>query len=252
MVGLKDTIWYTDKIGLSLRRKERRKKRKKAVPPPMKEQSLDNLWLAQMLFDLGAVQFGNFTVSESAVSSPVFVNPKVLISNPTALRVASKLMQQEISLAQSLRRPRVHPFGVVAGVPVGGLILACAYSLETNIPLIYARSHPEGTGKRGIEGHFTPGDTALIIDDLITRGSSALETAALLEENALKVKDVIVLIDREHGAAERLRHHGYNLISILKLDIMLNHYMSSGLISEETYRTCAEYLRAKQIENHSL
>src|SRR5579871_3770480 len=218
----------------------------------MKEQSLDNLWLAQALYDLGGVQFGNFTVSESTVSSPVFVNPKVLISNPTALRVASKLMQQEISLAQSLRRPRVHPFGVVAGVPVGGLLLATAYSLETNIPLIYARIRPEGTGKRGIEGHFTPGDSAIIIDDLITRGSSILETAELLEENGLKVKDVIVLIDREHGATERLRHQGYNLISILKLDVMLNHYMSRGLISEETYHTCAEYLRSKQGENRNL
>ncbi|WP_242527449.1 orotate phosphoribosyltransferase [Ktedonosporobacter rubrisoli] len=216
-----------------------------------KEQSLDNLWLAQILFDLGGIQFGNFTVSESAVSSPVFVNPKVLISNPTALRVASKLMQQEINLAQSLRRPRVHPFSVVAGVPVGGLLLASAYSLETNTPLIYARIRPEGTGKRGIEGHVNKGDTALIIDDLITRGSSILETAALLEENDLKVKDIIVLIDREHGAAERLRRHGYNLMSILKLDVMLTHYMSKGLISEETYRTCAEYLRRKQGENHN-
>ncbi len=168
-----------------------------------KEQSLDNLWLAQTLFDLEGVKFGNFTVSESTVSSPVFVNPKVLISNPTALRVASKLM-------------------------------------------IYARTRPEGTGKRGIEGRFSPGDTALIIDDLITRGGSVLETAKLLEEDGLKVKDVIVLVDREHGATERLRHHGYNLISILKLDVMLNHYMSRGLISEETYQTCAEYLRAKQ------
>lgn len=211
-----------------------------------KEQSLDNLWLAQTLFDLEGVKFGNFTVSESTVSSPVFVNPKVLISNPTALRVASKLMQQEIDLAQSLRRPRVHPFAVVAGVPVGGLLLASAYSLETNIPMIYARTRPEGTGKRGIEGRFSPGDTALIIDDLITRGGSVLETAKLLEENGLKVKDVIVLVDREHGATERLRHQGYNLISILKLDVMLNHYMSRGLISEETYQTCAEYLRAKQ------
>ncbi|GHO82858.1 orotate phosphoribosyltransferase [Dictyobacter formicarum] len=216
-----------------------------------KEQSLDNLWLAQILFDLGGVQFGNFTVSESAVSSPIFVNPKVLISNPTALRVASKLMQQEINLAQSLRRPRVHPFSVIAGVPVGGLLLATAYSLETNIPLIYARSRPEGTGKRGIEGHFKQGDTAIIIDDLITRGGSILETTSLLEENGLKVKDVIVLIDREHGAAERLRRHGYNLISILKLDVMLTHYMSKGLITEETYRTCAEYLRAKQGEPHT-
>ncbi len=216
-----------------------------------KEQSLDNLWLAQILFDLGGVQFGDFTVSESAVSSPVFVNPKVLISHPTALRVASKLMQQEINLAQSLRRPRVHPFTVVAGVPVGGLLLASAYSLETNIPLIYARIHPEGTGTRGIEGRFTRGDTALIIDDLITRGSSVLETAALLEENGVKVKDVLVLVDREHGAAEHLRRRGYDLMSILKLDVMLNHYMSKGLISEETYRICAEYLRGKQGENHT-
>ncbi|HXL35898.1 MAG TPA: phosphoribosyltransferase family protein [Ktedonobacteraceae bacterium] len=211
-----------------------------------KEQTLDNLWLAQTLFDLGGVQFGNFTVSESAVSSPVFVNPKVLISNPTALRVASKLMQQEINLAQSLRRARAHPFAVVAGVPVGGLLLATAFSLETNIPMIYARVRPEGTGKRGIEGRFNMGDTALIIDDLITRGSSVLETAELLEENKLKVKDVIVLVDREHGATERLRRRGFNLISILKLDIMLNHYMSRGLISEETYNICAEYLHSKQ------
>jgi len=216
-----------------------------------KEQSLDNLWLAQMLFDLGAVQFGNFTVSESAVSSPIFINPKVLISNPTALRVAGKLMQQEINLAQSLRRARVNPFNVVAGVPVGGLILAASYSLETSTPMIYARIRPEGTGKRGIEGRFTKGDTALIIDDLITQGSSTIETAALLEENGLKVKDVLVLIDREHGAAERLRQHGYNLMSILKLDVMLTHYMSKGLISEETYRTCAEYLRDKQGENYN-
>ena len=217
-----------------------------------KEQSLDNLWLAQTLYDLGGVQFGNFTVSESAVSSPVFVNPKVLISNPTALRVASKLMQQKMNLAQSLRRPRVHPFAVVAGVPVGGLLLASAYSLETNIPLIYARIRPEGTGKRGIEGRFNAGETALIIDDLITRGSSILETAELLQENGLKVKDVIVLVDREHGAAERLRRHSYNLMSILKLDVMLTHYKSRGLISEETYNICAEYLRGKQGENHTI
>jgi orotate phosphoribosyltransferase len=233
-------LWYTKKNNSFFARKD---------AEVAKEQSLDNLWLAQILFDLGGVQFGNFTVSESAVSSPVFINPKVLISNPTALRVASKLMQQEINLAQSLRRVRVHPFTVVAGVPVGGLLLATAYSLETNIPLIYARVRPEGTGNRGIEGRVEQGDTAIIIDDLITRGSSILETAGLLEESGLKVKDVIVLIDREHGAAERLKRHGYNLISILKLDVMLTHYMSKGLISEETYRTCAEYLRSKQGEN---
>lgn len=250
-----DILSTVEAYGAKVHSKERRRcllsrgSRSTASAEVAKEQSLDNLWLAQILFDLGGVQFGHFTVSESAISSPVFVNPKVLISHPTALRVASKLMQQEINLAQSLRRPRVHPFSLVAGVPVGGLLLATAYALETATPMIYARIHPEGTGKRGIEGRFYQGDTALIIDDLITSGSNALETAGLLEENGLKVKDIIVLIDREHGGAERLHRHGYNLTSILKLEVMLNHYMSTGLISDETYRTCAEYLQSKQSEN---
>lgn len=213
-----------------------------------KEQTLDNLWLAQMLYDLGAVQFGDFTVSDTTVNSPVFINPKLLVGNPTALRVAVKLMEQEISMAQSLFRPRVHPFEIVAGVPVGGLLLATAYSLETNIPMIYARSHPEGTGKRGLEGRYEPGDTALLIDDLITKGSSILETAQLLAEHGVTVKDVIVLIDRGQGATERLKQHGLNLMSIIKLDVMLTHYASKGLITEAMYQKCVEYLHENQVE----
>ncbi len=213
-----------------------------------KEQTLDNLWLAQTLYDLGAVQFGNFTIGESTISSPVFINPKLLIGNPAALRVAAKLIQQEINLAQSMRRPKVHPFELVAGVPVGGLLLGTAYSLETNIPLIYPRLRPEGAGKRGIEGRYWEGARVLIIDDLITRGGSILESARFLEEHGLIVKDVIVLIDRGQGGAERLHQRGYNLMSILKLDVMLNYYyMTKGLISEETFRRCMDYIQANQV-----
>jgi orotate phosphoribosyltransferase len=211
-----------------------------------KEQTLDNLWLAQMLFDLKAVQFGNFTLSETTISSPVFINPKMLIGNPAALRVASKLIQQEINLAQSMRRPKVHPFELIAGVPVGGLLLGTAYSLETNIPLIYPRLRPEGTGKRGIEGRYWKDARVLIIDDLITRGGSILDTAHFLEQHDLIVKDVIVLIDRGQGAAERLHQHGYNLISILKLDVMLNYYVNKGLISDTVFRHSMEYIQANQ------
>ncbi len=71
-----------------------------------KDQPLDNQWLARALWDLGAVTFGDFTLGGSTVNSPVFINPKLLISNPMALSVATKLMVQEIELAQSLRRSR--------------------------------------------------------------------------------------------------------------------------------------------------
>jgi orotate phosphoribosyltransferase len=211
-----------------------------------KEQSLDNLWLAQTLYDIGAVQFGEFTVSESAAKSPVFVNPKKLVSSPMALRVAAKLIEQELQLAMALRRPKAHPFEVVAGIPVGGLLLAEAYVLETSTPMIYPRMMQQGTGTRGIEGTYAPGTRALIIDDLVTTGSSIVETARFMAEHDIVVKDAVVLIDREQGAFHQLKSYGYNLISILKLEVMLNHYHAQHLIDESLYQRCVTYLREHQ------
>lgn len=208
-----------------------------------RDQTLDNLWLARALWELGAVTFGDYTLGGSTVNSPVFVNPKLLISNPTALRVAAKLMYQEVTLAQSLRRTKSQPYDVVAGVPVGGLLLAAAYSLESSTPLIYPRTKPEGTGARGVEGRYSPGSRALLVDDLITGGRSVLETAAFLDEHGVKVHDAVVLVDRDQGAAARLKHAGIHLISILKLDVMMNSYRSLGLIDEEQQQRYLSYTR---------
>ncbi len=211
-----------------------------------KDQALDNLWLARALYDLGAVTFGDYTLGGTTVNSPVFINPKLLISNPTALRVAAKLMYQEVTLAQSLRRAKTQPYDVVAGVPVGGLLLATAFSLESSTPLIYPRTRQEGTGARGVEGRYTPGARALLIDDLITGGSSILDTARFLAEHGIQVHDAVVLIDREQGAYTRLKHAGINLISILKLDVMMNHYHSNGLIDDEQYQRYLDYVQANR------
>ncbi|HEU5348844.1 MAG TPA: phosphoribosyltransferase [Ktedonobacterales bacterium] len=208
-----------------------------------RSQALDNLWLARALYDLGAVSFGDFTLGDSTTNSPVFINPKLLISNPMALRVAAKLMHQEVTLAQSLRRARVHPYDVVAGVPVGGLLLATAFSLESSVPLIYPRLKPEGTGPRGIEGRFQPGMRALLVDDLITGGRSILETARFLAEHDIIVHDALVLIDRDEGAHARLKAQGINLISILKLDVMMNLYSAAGLIDPDEYQRYVEYTK---------
>ena len=208
-----------------------------------RSQALDNLWLARALYDLGAVSFGDFTLGDRTTNSPVFINPKLLISNPMALRVAAKLMHQEVTLAQSLRRAKVHPYDVVAGVPVGGLLLATAFSLEASVPLIYPRLKPEGTGPRGIEGRFQPGMRALLIDDLITGGSSILETAQFLEEHNVTVHDALVLIDRDEGAHARLKAQGINLISIIKLEVMMTLYANAGLIDPDEYQRYLDYVK---------
>lgn len=217
-----------------------------------RSQALDNLWLARALYDLGAVSFGDFTLGGTTTNSPVFINPKLLISNPMALRVAAKLMHQEVTLAQSLRRARVHPYDVVAGVPVGGLLLATAFSLESSVPLIYPRLKPEGTGPRGIEGRYRSGMRALLIDDLITGGRSILETATFLEEHDIVVHDALVLIDRDMGAHARLKAQGINLISIIKLDVMMKFYSSAGLIDPDDYQRYLTFAKQNTLSRSAL
>lgn len=212
----------------------------------MNDQPLDTLWLARAIFDLGGVTFGDYTLGGSTVNSPVYINPRALISNPEALKVAVRLMAQEVALAQSLRRSHAQPYDIVAGVPTGGLLLATAFGLETNTPLIYARMQPEGTGQRGIEGRHIEGARALLIDDLITGGATMTAMARFLAENDVTVHDAVALVDRQMGARSRLKRAGVNLISIIKLDMMMNLYFESKLITDEQHEAYLAYVQANR------
>ena len=202
-----------------------------------------NLWLAQALWKLGAVQFGSFTVGRTTVDSPVYLNLRLLISNPTALWRAAHVILDEVLALQAMRNPQIAPFDFVAGVPFGGLHLATAFSLTAKVPMIYV--HPKD-GESVIEGLWDTGQRVLIIDDLITTGGSILETTRLLEDAGLICRDVVVLLDRQQGARERLRRHGYNLISILGIEPLLNHLMSTGKIKEDSFRRSIEYIHEHQ------
>lgn len=204
-----------------------------------------NLWLAETLWKLGAVQFGKFTLGRTTVDSPVYVNLRLLISHPTALWRAAHIILDEIQALQQMLNPQVHPFDLVAGVPFGGLHVATAFSLTAKVPMIYLHPRLDDLGK-DVEGIYHPNQTALIMDDLLAGGGSILETAIQLGEAGLIVQDAVVLLDRQQGGQERLRQQGINLVSLLTLEVLMNHLMSSGKISEDWYRKTMEFLQTHQ------
>ena len=199
-----------------------------------------NLWLAKELWDLGAVQFGNFNIGRT-LHSPIYLNPRLLVSNPQALARVARVIKEETETMLSMRNPALSPFSLVAGVPFGGLHLATAFSLAAKVPMIYLHPRKDGQGNV-IEGNYLPGQTELVIDDLITGGTSVVETAQELRAAGLMVRDAIVLLDRHQRGRERLRAHGINLHAMLELKTLLNYLMSHGKISEENYRLSIDYL----------
>ncbi|MDZ7729395.1 MAG: phosphoribosyltransferase family protein [Dehalococcoidia bacterium] len=187
-------------------------------------------------------------MGRTAVNSPVHINVRRVISNPTVLNRCARIIRQELETLLSMRNPHVQPFTLVCGVPFGGLHVATAFSLSANVPMIYI--HPPATDKADvIEGAYVRGQTCLIIDDLITGGGSILQTAATLSEAGLNVRDAVTLIDRQEGGRSALKNAGINLTSILTLEQIANYLMSAGHIEEEWYRKTMQYIERSRDED---
>ena len=139
------------------------------------------LWLADLLWRLGSVQFGEFSLGRTVRDSPVYINPKLVISRPEELARVVRVMDEELRLAMALRNPHVRRFDLIAGVPIGGLHIATALSLQMRVPLVYVRppsplDELADAPRAQIEGAYRPGQTALIVDDLAAGGGSIVET----------------------------------------------------------------------------
>lgn len=189
--------------------------------------------LANALFDNNCIQFGTFTL-KSGLTSPIYVDLRLLVSHPPLLQQIGQAMA-EVACKLTFDR--------IAAIPYAGLPIGVAIAIEMNRPLIYPREVKTHGTRRAIEGAFEPGETALLVDDLITRGDSKLEAAAPLEAAGLDVKDVLVLIDREQGGAEDLAQRGYRLHAVLRLPEILDALLESARISAAQHTQVLAYLR---------
>ena len=77
-----------------------------------------------------------------------------------------------------------------------------------------AKQH--GTG-RDVEGPVQPGETAIIVEDVVTTGGSSLAAIDKAEAYGLKVRGVLAIIDRLEGGRETLAARGYSLQTLLTI-----------------------------------
>ena len=127
-------------------------------------------------------------------------------------------------------------------VPTAGAMAAVAGAwFGAGLPKVYALGGA-GQGYVSVTATYPGGQTALIVDDLAAGGGSLVDTATRLRSAGVLVRDAMVLVDRQQGAASRLEGLGVRLHSALTLEVLLTHLQGEGRISHEDYRSAIEYL----------
>jgi len=94
---------------------------------------------------------------------------------------------------------------LVAGVAVGGIAPATSLANELELPLAYVPKKAKTHGMaRQIEGIFTPGQRTVVIEDLISTGTSSAAALITLRENGLLVNECLSIFSYSFPESKRV------------------------------------------------
>jgi orotate phosphoribosyltransferase len=186
---------------------------------------MDNRERLRRLLLERSVRRGDFVLSSGARSS-YYVDCRI-----TATSAEGQALIGTLGL-ELLRTRELRP-DVVGGLtmgadPVSYAIAHASWSQGDPVDAFSVRKQPKehGTARR-IEGNFGPGKRALVIEDVITSGGSALQACDAVEAEGGEVLAVLALIDREVGGREAIEARGYPVLTLFRISELLENAASA-------------------------
>jgi orotate phosphoribosyltransferase len=118
-----------------------------------------------------------------------------------------------------LNKLRGLQFDFVGGIEIGAIpvVVAVCVKSHQDFPVrgFFVRDTAKDHGtKKLIDGHIKDGATVIIVDDVTTKGDSAMKAVAAVRTRGCKVLKVISIVDRQEGATKRFAAEGIEFTSI--------------------------------------
>lgn len=210
--------------------------------------------IADMLFDVGAVQFGAFCLKlherePTAPLSPIYLNLRTA-ENPKP----GPLLDVHLSLIiegwmEMIGRRRIkvgHPSGIPnAGSPMGeALAQRIGFG---HVPMIKGQT---GTKRRitGLDNSVSLRSMTrvLLVDDVITGADTKLEALRVLRQAGLEVSELLVVVDREQTGASVLAKWGCSVHALFYLTELLNYYVQTMKITGDQHQAVLDYMACER------
>jgi orotate phosphoribosyltransferase len=159
--------------------------------------------LAQRIAEVSLLR-GDFTL-RSGRKSNYYLDKYRFETHPDILRELGMLFAQHIP-AEVDR---------IAGPELGAVALAASASLATGKPFVIVRNARKDYGSaKQVEGILNPGETVVIVEDIMTTGGQVLEAAKVLQGMDVKIDRIVGVIDRLEGARQNIESAGFRFESL--------------------------------------
>ena len=165
------------------------------------------------------IKFGDFTLT-SGKNSSYYIDLRLVPSFPHQFRKMIKNLQNLI-----IEKTGLDNFDSLASVPTGGLVITKEY----------------GTTK-SIEGKVESGMKVVVVDDVMTTGTSVLNGIKQLKESGLSISSVFVIINRLEGADKSLNDIGVEVHQLTDILEITNILFQEKLISKEIFEKVKEQI----------
>jgi orotate phosphoribosyltransferase len=151
---------------------------------------MDNI--EEIFHQSGAILKGHFLLA-SGLHSPIYWEKFRILQYPNYTEQLCRL------IADHFREQRIQ---IVAGPTTGGIILAFETARQLGVRSIFAEK--TGPTERAFRRDFSlnPGERVLIVDDVLTTGSSIREVKAAVNKQGGTVIGIGVLVDRSEQEVE--------------------------------------------------
>jgi len=195
--------------------------------------------VAEFLLEIGAVQLRPdepFTWA-SGLKAPIYCDNRKLLSYP---EIRNKVCDFTVQTIEE----HFKNVEVIAGVATGAIALGVLVADRMNKPFIYVRPKPKDHGMENqIEGVFQRGDRVVVVEDLISTGSSSLASANALTQAGCIVDGMVAIFSYNFTTARREFevHSGLELYTLSNYDTLIETAVEKKLISEDSLEVLREW-----------
>lgn len=184
---------------------------------------------AKLLLQINAIKLQPetpFTLS-SGWKSPIYCDNRILLSYPEI----RNFIREEF--AKQLKNHYGTP-DVIAGVATGAIGIGVLVAEVLGLPFVYVRPEPKSHGRQQqVEGHLEPGQSVVIIEDLISTGKSSLSAVKALKAQKANVKGMLAIFSFGFPLAiSRFEEEEVTLHTLLDYDSLIAQAIDTHYIKE--------------------